>query len=449
MVSHKARPISAILIALTLLAGAFLSVCLSNAQATGEVDFIYTVREGNASVTGYAGPGGAVVIPETLGGYPVVAIEATAFDHDSAHPLLSLFIPENVTYIAPDSFEECYSMRALNVDANNSHYTSLDGVLYDKSITNLLRWPTSKTGAIFGSPFVVPQSVVHIADGAFRSGLHTTPIVLPSGLESIGNRSFSESSLREILIPAGVISIGHGAFTWCSYLHDINVSSANPFYFSAQGMLCDRLTATLLQCPMGKEGALSIPSTIAHMDAEALMDCWRLTSITVPASVISIGERTFKNCLNAQSIVLTDSIAHLPQEAFLRCSELRTVVLPDHLEDIGARAFEKCGELRSITIPANVSSIGEYAFADCTLLTEIAFLGVVAPTEVGGQWINGTSTSIRGYAPVGSNFPAPGAEFHGLLMEKTPIVDTGLVIALEIGIIALLAAAIVLLLRKR
>src|ERR1035437_1394878 len=46
-----------------------------------ESDFIYTVASGNATITGYTGAGGVVVIPGTLGGNPVTSIGDQAFEN--------------------------------------------------------------------------------------------------------------------------------------------------------------------------------------------------------------------------------------------------------------------------------------------------------------------------------------------------------------------------------
>jgi len=44
----------------------------SQAQAAQDGDYTYTVTAGESQITGYnTGAGGAVTIPDTLGGYPV------------------------------------------------------------------------------------------------------------------------------------------------------------------------------------------------------------------------------------------------------------------------------------------------------------------------------------------------------------------------------------------
>lgn len=67
-----------ILLAVVMLLGT-LTYLLFSVSATTEMDFWYTLKDGTATVTGFRGSGGEVVIPETLVGYPVTTIGYRAF----------------------------------------------------------------------------------------------------------------------------------------------------------------------------------------------------------------------------------------------------------------------------------------------------------------------------------------------------------------------------------
>ena len=103
-------------------------------------------------------------------------------------------------------------------------------------------------------------------------------------------------------------------------------------------------------------------------------------------------------------------------EAFYLCTSLTSVTVGSGVTSFGNGAFDSCTSLTSVIIPSSVTSIGNSAFYWCTSLTSITFLGLVAPTVVGTNWIRSTDAGIRGHAYVASNFPVPGGDFHGLTM---------------------------------
>ena len=66
--------------------------------ARAETVYTYTVAGGNATITGYSGPGGAVVVPGELDGYAVVSVAATAFRNNTA--LTSITLPASLANIS-------------------------------------------------------------------------------------------------------------------------------------------------------------------------------------------------------------------------------------------------------------------------------------------------------------------------------------------------------------
>jgi hypothetical protein len=51
----------------------------------------------------------------------------------SCSSLTNITIPNNVTNIGDSAFFYCPSLTAITVDASNSFYSSVDGVLFDRS----------------------------------------------------------------------------------------------------------------------------------------------------------------------------------------------------------------------------------------------------------------------------------------------------------------------------
>ena len=81
----------------SLLVSLMLCLCVSGAMAYTEGDFEYWVSNGEATVTGYAGDAAEVVVPDTLGGYPVTSIGGFAFQ--GCDSLVQINLPDRVTTI--------------------------------------------------------------------------------------------------------------------------------------------------------------------------------------------------------------------------------------------------------------------------------------------------------------------------------------------------------------
>jgi len=190
------------------------TVLVANAQDRYG-DFLY-VAEGpgcyyfpgscTATITGYAGPGGDVTIPATLfGSVPVTAIGDYAFWGDSS--LTSITIPVSVTRIGSAAFASCTSLSAITVDALNSFYSSMDGVLLNKSQTLLIQCPGGKAES-----YTIPNSVIRIGDYAFWGDSSLTSVTTAS-IGSIGNWAFYGcSSLQGVFFRGNAPSVDSSVF---------------------------------------------------------------------------------------------------------------------------------------------------------------------------------------------------------------------------------------------
>jgi hypothetical protein len=192
----------------------------------------------------------------------------------SCNSLISVNIPASVTSIQSNAFS-CSGL--ISVDGGNPNYSSLDGVLFDKSRTGLLQCPTSKTGS-----YSIPSSVSYIGSEAFSNC----------------------NSLTSITIPSSVNSLGSSAFSNCSGL--ISVDEENPNYSSVDGVLFDKSETALIKCPVSKTGSYSIPAKVTTISADAFYNCSLITSLAIPSSVTSIGNTAFAYCSGLTSVT-TDS----------------------------------------------------------------------------------------------------------------------------------------------
>ena len=94
--------------------------------------------------------------------------------------LTSVVIPNSVTAISNNAFSYCTGLVSIDVDANNPNYSSLNGVLFDKTQERLILYPGSKTGG-----YIIPNTVKIIGDSAFLNCLGLTSVSIPNSVTLI------------------------------------------------------------------------------------------------------------------------------------------------------------------------------------------------------------------------------------------------------------------------
>ncbi len=96
----------------------------------------------------------------------------------------TLNIPDSVRYIGPQALVlQC--LEKIEVSSRNMHYTSLRGVLFDKDVKTLIKYPKMMEEDVY----YVPDTVETIADYAFYQA-NISKVVLPKRLKRIGAAAF-------------------------------------------------------------------------------------------------------------------------------------------------------------------------------------------------------------------------------------------------------------------
>lgn len=150
--------------------------------------------------------------------------------------LISIYIPSSVKNISDQVFVLCSGL--ITVDKENTNYSSLDGVLFDKTKTKLIQCPVSKKGS-----YNIPSSVALIGDYSFFKCYDLTSIIIPSSVDSIGSGAFEYVGLKSVDIPSSVKSIGVNAFYRCSGLRSVNIPSSVTSVGDGAFSYCSGLTS--------------------------------------------------------------------------------------------------------------------------------------------------------------------------------------------------------------
>lgn len=230
--------------------------------------------------------------------------------------LTTISIPTALTFIGDYSFWACYNLVSFTVESGNLHYSSIDGVLFNKNMTSLVRYPSAKAG-----DYIIPDGITGIFERAFTFCDYLTNITLPASVFSTGSRTFSS----------------------CKNLLSITVSEENLYLTSIDGVLFNKDTTRIINYPAGKNGAYTLPENLVTVDDSAFYMCDGLTHITFPENL---------NTIN--------------RYAFYGCTSLSTIIIPENVTTIGFAAFYATSQLGKVVFMGNAPFVDKYAF-DYTL----------------------------------------------------------------------------------
>lgn len=129
-------------------------------------------------------------------------------------------LPKNLTKIGYRVFDDCKALQKIDVDDENTVFCSIDGVLYNKSATELLRCPEGREDAL-----IVPDCVEIIGNNSFWN-CSVNSVQLSNHLKKVGLCAFWRCRLDEIELPDGVTEICDNAFCGCDELQKVTLPSS-------------------------------------------------------------------------------------------------------------------------------------------------------------------------------------------------------------------------------
>lgn len=162
------------------------------------------------------------------------------------------------------------NLTEINVSKDNDYYSSVDGILFNKNQSVLLRFPSAKEI----SYFELPNTVSHIDNDAFSGNKYLKNIKLSNCY--IGNRAFGGCSSLENITFSGVVGIS-------SY-----------YTFSS---------------------------------------CSKLKSVELPENITSIQYQTFSSCINLTDLVIPNNVKSIEKEACYNCQNLRNITFKGTIEE--------------------------------------------------------------------------------------------------------------------
>lgn len=173
----------------------------------------------------------------------------------------------------------------LELCDENPYYKTIDGALFTKDGTVLIKYPSSRTGH-----YDIPEGTTTIASRAFQN-CELSSVIIPSSMRQILPKAFADcKKLSTVEIRDGIKNLGIGRSTLLFY------------------------------------------------------NCDNLKHIEIPSSVQMIAEQAFDGC-NLESVKFNEGLLQIMNNAFTSSLLTGDVVLPSTLDYIGDSNFQSAKQI--------------------------------------------------------------------------------------------------------
>ena len=210
--------------------------------------------------------------------------------------LKKIKLPKNLEIIGPDAFNNCTSLeeitipasvyfidrvpfrgseniKSYNVDSSNKNFTSVNGVLYNKQKTTIVRYPSSSTA----TEFTIGKDVKEIYDGAFE-----------------GSKNIKK----------------------------FKVEKGNTNFVTVNGVLYSKDLTRLIAYPPADLSVteFAVPQSVTSIDLGAFSQSKYLKKVYILPEIKEIKMHTFYNCSNLEEVYFSKTINYVSENAFDKCN---------------------------------------------------------------------------------------------------------------------------------
>ncbi|MFC4993057.1 leucine-rich repeat domain-containing protein [Rubritalea tangerina] len=337
---------------------ALLSLTLASLQAASVSDLTYTSDGSGITITDcLTSATGAMDIPATIDGLPVVKIASRAFQ--SCNKITSMTMPNTITSIGSYCFFNCDLMETIQLSTGLSTIATATFRSCD-SLDNV----------------VIPEGVLKLGSYAFFGADGMTSVSLPSSLTSIGNDAFDYcQALESIEIPAGVSSLPSRLFENCILLSNITLNEGLQTIKAYAFLNCQSLTS------------LSLPSTVSNIEAAAFDNASALVSVSIHPN-----NTTYAS--NGGSIVSNNltTLEHVTE------GTSGSYTIPFSVTSIASTALDGCDKITTLTLNSAITTFTSSYLSGCNSLTSIQVeIGNTTFSSTGGVLFNLDATELIAY----------------------------------------------------
>ena len=394
---------------------------------------LYENRTGGKYLKSYpvAKAGTSFSVPNDVYGVAVNAFQLAA-------NLTRIEIPASVKDLATskeaNSFTSADKLKEIKVDAGNTAYKDVDGVVLTKDGKTLVTYPHDKWGTIDanydapasidpthamlkGNYYKIPDGVETIAKGAFAQVRNVTVIKLNNVKTLEEGAFYSPRNLRNIEISASVKTIQDGAISGTSTLFKFTVDSANPDYSAdSEGVIYNHDKTELVLFPAGKSGEYTTLPTTKKIRKRAFYYAQKVEKVHFNKDLEEIDNDAFQAAVALKEITFDEpsKLKRIGTWAFFNTG-LESLRLPASLETLGSAAFRENNKLKTVTVAASskLKKIDAGAFYSNTNLESFTFEGTTALETIGQQAFMG-ATKLKKF-----NIPASVKSIESAAFEGT------------------------------
>ena len=239
-----------------------------------------------------------IVIASEYNGVPVKYVAGYAFKESD---ITSVTIPSSVVDIATNAFENCKSLKRVNLS----------------------------------------NGLERIGEAAFSGCINLPNIWLPTTLKAIYGKAFYGCvQLLQVYIPNSVTMIKYQAFMGC-----VSLVSA---YWSEPNVTVEVGEAVFNAC--SSLNRIKLPKSVTSIPAGTYVGCESITSLNIPDNVTSIGTKAYQGCDALINTIIPKNVTTIGLGAFYDCDGLKTITFPDTVTQF-VDAVISGEQIEEITVP--------------------------------------------------------------------------------------------------